>query len=352
MHSIQIGPLTIGPGHPPVIVAEAGINWANPTSDRPAGVGYMHKAFRLISAAAEAGAHIVKFQTHIVDAEMLRDGPSAGYVGESFYDLISACQLSFFEHKTLQDHARQHGIIFMSTPFSREAADMLDEIGVPAFKTGSGELTNIPLLRHIARKDKPMIVSTGMSTPTDIMATMNIIRPINPDICLMNCASTYPSAYKEIRLLGIPYLQQRFDCPVGQSDHSIGIATALAAVALGACVVEKHFTLGREWPGPDQQASILPDELKRLVVESRQIWEALGHREGILTNEIPVAAMAHHSVVTIAPVPAGAPFSLDTLWVKRPGTGIPAAMLDNIMGKVATRDLSANTLLTWADIQA
>ena len=227
---------------------------------------------------------------------------------------------------------------------------MLEGLGVVAYKTGSGELTNIPLLKHIAEKSKPMIISTGMSTIPDIVASIKAIGPLNPNICLMNCTSTYPSEYRDIRLLGIPYLAERFACPVGQSDHSPGIATALGAVALGASVIEKHFTLDREWPGPDQKASILPDELKRLVVESRQIWEAMKERGPMLEGEKPVAAMAHHSVVSIAPIKAGESFSLDNLWVRRPGNGIPAAMLDQVLIGKAARDIGPNTLLSLADI--
>ena len=189
MRSIEIGNLTIGPGHPPVIIAEAGINWRSEDGHD----NDIRRACSLITEASKAGAHIVKFQSHIAVDEMLRDGTSAGYIGGSFYDLIEACELSRGDHEILMSHAKNCGIMFMSTPFSREAADMLDALGVPAFKTGSGELTNIPLLRHIAQKGKPMIISTGMSTHGDILETVKAIRPINPNIVLMNCASTSPS---------------------------------------------------------------------------------------------------------------------------------------------------------------
>ena len=334
MNEISIGKHQISLRSRPLICSEIGINHNGNVEDAEA----------LIRMSAEAGADLVKLQTHIVDAEMLPSGPTADYVGEGFYDLIKRCQLTYDDHLRLQRLSDSLGITFFSTPFSKEAVEWLDRLGVPAFKFGSGELTNIPLLRHAARKGKPLILSTGMSTLGEVRDTVEAIWSINQQIILTNCASVYPANYSDIRLLGIQQLREIVPL-VGQSDHSQGIATALGAVALGAIYIEKHTGIDRNWPGPDQKASILPDELKRLVVESRQIWEAMQERGPVLEGERPVAAMAHHSVVTIAPMKAGDPFTLDNLWVKRPGNGIPASAYDSILGRIAKRDIDANLLL-------
>lgn len=338
--SFQIGSYRLPPEAEPLVIAEAGINHN----------GDLQKARDLVTAAAEAGAHIVKFQTHLPDAEMLKDGFSAGYIGESFYDLLSRCVIDEAGHRELKRLASEKGIVFLSTPFSREAADLLERLGVPAFKTGSGELTNLPLLKHIAIKGKPMLISTGMSTLEEIARTVDILKPLNPHLILMHCTSTYPTPYENVRLLGIRQLQELTGVPVGLSDHSRGIATAIGAVALGAVALEKHFTLDRNWPGPDQAGSIEPDELRRLVIESKQVWLALRERKEVLESERPVQAMARESVVTIAPVRAGQVFTRQNLWVKRPGTGIPAARLDEFLGRRASRDLPTNHLLETKEV--
>jgi len=338
---VQIGPYQVGPGYKPLVIAEAGINHN----------GDMAKARDLLVAAAEAGSHIVKFQTHLPNHEMLRDGFSADYIGESFYDLLSRCALSEADHLALIQLAEEKGILFLSTPFSREAADLLEQLGVVAFKTGSGELTNLPFQEHIARKGKPTIISTGMSTLGEVEKTLRLVRPLNDNVVLMHCTSTYPTRYEDVRLLGIQQLRERFGLPTGLSDHSPGIATSLGAVALGAVLLEKHFTLDRSWPGPDQAGSIEPDELVRLVRESEQIWLTLRERKEVLPDEVPVQEMARESVVTLRPISRGTRISNDMVWAKRPGTGIPAAQLQNVIGKVTKRDLPADYLVSWQDLE-
>lgn len=358
---MKIANLEIGSHVPPVIIAEAGINHG----------GDLKKALQLVEGAAHAGAHIVKFQTHFTDCEMLRDGPSAGYVGGSFYDLIKSCELRLEDYARLKNEAEAAGLVFMSTAFCWEAVDFLDDLGVPAFKVGSGELTNIPLQVHIAKKRKPMIISTGMSTLNEIKATLNAIwdhqfkpvpwdarvtgdprQPYNEtEFLLLNCASTYPAHPAEARLLGIKQLKDEFDCYVGQSDHTPGIAVALGAVARGALVIEKHFTVTKQWAGPDMPVSITVAELKRLVEESRQVWEALTPRQDVLEGEIPVQAMARHSVVTTRAIKWGEILSEVNLGTKRPGTGIPAGELPTINGKTATCDLPVDHLLLRSDYE-
>src|SRR5262245_36677566 len=242
---IFIGHRKVGPGEPCFVIAEAGINHN----------GDAALARELVDAAAEAGADAIKFQTHFPEHEMLRGGATAAYVGESLFDLLTRTALSRDAHVELRDRAAKRSILFLSTPFSREAADFLETIGVPAFKTGSGELTNVPLQRHIARKHKPMIISTGMSTPDEIERTVRAVREEGAAFALMHCTSTYPTPFEHVQLGCMAALQQRYGVPVGFSDHTLGGYLAYAASANGANLFEKHFTTSRSLPGPDQAGS-------------------------------------------------------------------------------------------------
>jgi len=335
---VKIGNKLIGEDSPILVIAEAGINHN----------GEIKKALLLVEAAASAGADVIKFQTHLAKAEMLSDVVPAEYVGNvDLFQLIKSFELTFEQHLTLKKRAEELGLIFLSTPFSREAVDLLEKLGVPAFKTGSGELTNLPLLEYIAKKGKPMIISTGMSELDEVRETFNFVKEINPQIILMQCTSTYPAKYEDINLKVIPYLSQEFNSPIGLSDHSPGIVTALGAVALGAKVIEKHFTLDKNWPGPDQKASIDPRELKELVRSVRIIHQALGDKKEIIEEEKPIIRMARESLVSIKSIPAGTKISQDMIWVKRPGTGIPAKEMKKLFGKVAKVDIPSDTLLKW-----
>jgi sialic acid synthase SpsE len=330
-----------GPGHPCFVIAEAGINHN----------GDVAIASDLVRAAADAGADAIKFQTHFPEHEMLRGGATAAYVGESLFDLLTRTALSRDDHFMLRDLAATHGIIFLSTPFSREAADFLETVGVPAFKTGSGELTNLPLQRHIARKGRPMIVSTGMSTSEEIEGTVQAIRAIGTPFALMHCTSTYPTPFEHVELDCIPTLQRTFEVPVGFSDHTLGDFIAFAAATLGANLFEKHFTLSRSLPGPDQQGSMEPAELTELVKGIRAIGAARGSTKTIQPGEQEVRNMALHSVVSVRDIPAGATIAAADVWVKRPGTGIPARQLDEVIGRVAKRAIPHDRLVRWDDLE-
>jgi len=338
---ISIGAREIGAGRPCFVIAEAGINHN----------GDVKIAAELVEAAAEAGADAIKFQTHFPEFEMLRGGATAAYVGESLFDLLARTALSKDAHLEMQALAKKKGIIFLSTPFSREAADYLESIGVPAFKTGSGEMTNLPLQRHIARKKKPMIVSTGMSTPAEIDATVRALDEEGAAFALMHCTSTYPTPLEHVQLGCIGALQAKYGVPAGFSDHTLGTAVSLAAVASGANLFEKHFTASRSLPGPDQRGSMEPKELAALVKDIRAIERALGATKTIQPGEQDVRDMALHSVVSIRDIAAGATISKDDVWVKRPGTGIPARQLPEIVGKVAARAIEKDRLLTWDDLR-
>ncbi len=341
MKEITIAGKKIGKGNPCFIIAEAGINHN----------GDLEQAKKLVEEAKNAGADAIKFQTHLPEKEMLRDNFSGGHIGESLFDLLKRLELSKDDHIALRNYAKEKGIIFMSTPFSKEAADLLEEVGVPAYKVGSGEMTNHPLLRHIAEKRKPMILSTGMSTIEEIEETVNFVKGINDEIAILHCTSTYPTKYEDVNLRVIEKLAQKFEIPVGLSDHSIGIYTALAAVALGGSIIEKHFTTDRELSGPDQKASINPAELKELVKGTRAIEKALGSEKKVIDDEKPIQDIARESVVTIADIPTGTVISKELVWVKRPGTGIPAKELEKVIGKKAKKDIKIDTVIKWDDLE-
>jgi len=338
---ITIAGREIGPGRPCFIIAEAGINHN----------GDERVAAELVEAAAAAGADAIKFQTHFPEHEMLRDGATASYVGESLFDLLTRTALSRDAQKRLQQLARTKGIVFLSTPFSREAADFLESIDVPAFKTGSGELTHLPMQRHIARKRRPMIISTGMATPNEIERTVAVVREEGAPFALMHCTSTYPTPYEHVQIGNIPALRQKYGVPVGFSDHTLGSYVAFAAAAVGANLFEKHFTTSRSLPGPDQQGSMEPDELKDLVWGIRAIERAGGATKTIQPGEDDVRRMAHHSVVSIRDIAEGATISADDVWAKRPGTGIPARQLSEVIGRTAKRPIAKDRLIAWDDLR-
>jgi sialic acid synthase SpsE len=337
---ISIGAHEVGDGRPCFIIAEAGINHN----------GDAALAAELVDAAAEAGADAIKFQTHFPEHEMLRGGATAAYVGESLFDLLTSTALSREDHFALRDRAREKGILFLSTPFSREAADFLETVGVPAFKTGSGELTHLPMQAHIAGKGKPMIISTGMSTPEEIDRTVETVRAAGGRFALMHCTSTYPTPFEHVQLDCINELKTKYRVPVGFSDHTLGTVMAFAAVALGANLYEKHFTVSRTLPGPDQQGSMEPAELKTIVDGIRAIENARGATKRIQPGEQDVRDMALHSVVSVRDIAAGATIGRDDVWAKRPGTGIPARQLADVVGRTSRRAIPKDRLITWDDV--
>jgi len=338
---IKIGEHYVGEGKPCLIVAEAGINHD----------GDMKKAKMLIDAAVNCGADVIKFQTHLPEYEMLPLTPTASYVREPLFDLLTRVALSKKDHVVLKDYATKKGILFLSTPFSREAVDLLEEVGTEAYKVGSGEMTNLPLLEYIAGKGKPIILSTGMSTLDEIKESVDFLRRLAKDLVILYCVSSYPARYEDLNLKFINRLQKEFRLPIGFSDHSVGIYPALAVVALGACVVEKHFTIDRDWPGPDQKASITPPELAELVEGVRIIEKALGDAKGITAEELDIRKMARESVVSLVEIPKGTVVKENMVWVKRPGTGIPAKNLHGVLGKKARKRIEANIMIRWSDLE-
>jgi len=343
MLKIAIGKRYIGSEYPPFVIAEVGINHE----------GDFRKAIQLIDTAKNAGADCVKFQCHITEKEMIPTDMRPGKISkEKLWDIIKRCELSEEEEIKVKKYCEEKKILYLSTPFSREAADRLEKMGVAAFKIGSGECNNTPLIEHIAKKGKPIILSTGMNDIPSITRGVRVIKKYKAPFMLMHCVSMYPTPYNKLRLKSILELQKVFRVPVGLSDHSLGIYTCLGAVSLGACALEKHFTISRSWPGPDVPLSIEPQELKEMVVGSRAIWEALKGKKEIQKEEKPVIDFAYASVVTIKPVNKDERFSLENIWVKRPGTGyFIGEDLYKILGKKANRNLSKDVQLAKGDVK-
>jgi len=341
---MQIGTRTVGDDSPPLVIAEIGINHE----------GDVAKARRMVDDAARAGCECVKFQCHVIDDEMI---PAAGEVipgnaTESILTIMQRCALTDEQDRALKLHTEQLGMIYLSTPFSRAAADRLENMGVSAYKIGSGECNNYPLVRHIAGFGKPVILSTGMNDVDSIRPSVEILRSAGVPIALTHCTSMYPTPYNRVRLGAIEDLRKAFsDAVIGLSDHSLGNYTCLAAVALGARILEKHFTSDKSWPGPDVPISMDPAELADLVRGSRAIFEALGGGKTILPEEQPTIDFAYACVVTIRDVQAGEEFSAANVWVKRPGTGeIKARDFERVLGRRAARAMPTNTQVRWADL--
>ena len=333
----------IGAGQPCFIIAEAGVNHN----------GDPVLAHRLIDVAKVAGADAVKFQTFKADQLVTLDAPKAEYqlrqteAGESQYEMLKRLELSADTFRDLQQHCQAVGIRFMSTPFDEDSADVLSGLGVTVFKTPSGEITNLPYLAHVARKGVPMIVSTGMATLGEVEAAVNTIRAAgNPAIVLLQCVSNYPADPADVNLRAMQTMAQAFGVPVGFSDHTAGIEVALAAVALGACVIEKHFTLDRAMPGPDHAASLEPEQLAAMIRGIRTVEAALGHgRKEPAASELNTAEVARKSLVAAHDLAAGTVLSAGELAVKRPGTGLPPAMRPYVIGRTLRVNVRAGTLI-------
>jgi N-acetylneuraminate synthase/N,N'-diacetyllegionaminate synthase len=327
------------------IIAEAGVNHN----------GNVELAKKLIDTAKDAGADAVKFQTFKAENVVTKNSEKAEYQKEttgkgSQYNMIKKLELTEYDFKELADYAKKKGILFLSSPFDKESVDLLYELDVPVFKIASGEITNFPLLRYIAKKRKPIILSTGMSTLGEVEEALKVIRNEGvEDIVLLHCVSNYPAKIEDVNLKAMETLKQAFKIPVGFSDHTLGITASIAAVASGACLIEKHFTLDRNLPGPDHKASLEPDELKEMVKTIRDVEKALG--DGIkkpTKEEEEIKKVARRSVVAKVDISEGAIITEDMLDVKRPGTGIEPKYIERIIGKRAKINIKKDELITWS----
>jgi N,N'-diacetyllegionaminate synthase len=341
---VLIGQRTVGPGLPCLVIAEAGVNHN----------GSLDMALRLVDAAAEAGADIVKFQTFKSEEVVTPHAPKADYqlqntgATESQLDMIRKLELPDDAFRTIQAHCRERDIAFLSTPFDHRSADLLEEMGVEAFKIPSGEITNHPFLSHVAHKGRPLIVSTGMSNLDEVAAALDVIYAAgNINLVLLHCVSNYPAAPASVNLRAMKTLEQRFNVPVGYSDHTEGISVPLGAAALGACIIEKHFTLDRNLPGPDHRASLEPPELAAMVHGIRDVQSALG--DGVkrpVAEELSTAAVARRSLVAAHDLRAGTVLTESMVAIRRPGTGLPPSDLTRILGRQLKQDVAAGHLFT------
>ena len=342
MNEIKIISRKIGEEHPVFVIAEAGINHN----------GSLLIAKKLVTMAKKAGADCIKFQTHIVEEEMIKTKILPGKISKKpLWDIIKNCELNEIEEKEIKRYCKIKKILFLSTPFSIPAVDRLEKIKISAYKIGSGELTNIPFLKHIAKMKKPVILSTGMSNMKEIKIAVKLFKKYKTPLALLQTTSEYPCDYKDINLGVIDKYRKIFKVPIGISDHSLGIYTALGAVAKGACIVEKHITLDKNMPGPDQKLSLELTELYELVKGCKAIKQALGDSKKILKKELPVLQFARESIVTLTKISKNEKFSQKNLTTKRPNTGeIPANEFYKIIGKKAKKDIPKNKQLAHSDV--
>ena len=342
MNEFAIAGRKIGPDHPPFVIVEIGINHE----------GDYGKAIQMVDDAHAAGAECVKFQSHVIEDEMIPNDVIPGNADESIWDIMERCRLTLDETRRVKAYVESKGMIYMSTPFSRAAADRLEDLGVPAYKIGSGECNNYPLIRHIASFGKPIILSTGMNDIASVAPAVEILRESGVGFALLHCTSMYPTPYDKVRLGGLADLSGAFpDAVVGLSDHSLGNWTCFGAVPLGARILEKHFTSDKTWPGPDVPISIDPKELGELVEGSNAIFQALGGSKEILAEEQPTIDFAYACVVSIAEIGEGEELTGENIWVKRPGTGeIKAKDFDGLLGRRVKRSIPLNAQLRWSDL--
>ena len=334
----------IGEAHPPFVIAEIGINHE----------GSVEKAILMVKDAYAAGAECVKFQCHILEDEMTAHARDTipGNADESIYDIISRCTLTEEETRYIKAFVEDLGMIYLSTPFSRAAANRLEELGVAAYKIGSGECNNYPLIEHIASFGKPVILSTGMNDLESIKPAANLLEKSAVPYALLHCTSMYPTPYNRVRLGALKELQEAFPkAVIGLSDHSLGNYTCFGAVSLGASILEKHFTSDKNWPGPDVAISIDPLELKDLIVGTSAIHESLAGTKEILKEEQPTIDFAYASVVSVKNIKRGELLTRENIWVKRPGTGqILAKDFENLIGTIAVTDIKEGSQVKWTDI--
>ncbi len=340
---IKIGKFTVGEGHRPFVIAEMSGNH-NQSIER---------AFAIVDAAAAAGAHALKLQTYTADT-MTLNVKSEGFTiednnslwkGRSLYDLYQEAHTPWDWHKKIFDRCKEHGMVAFSSPFDDSAVDFLESLDVPAFKVASFENTYIPMIKKIARLGKPMIISTGMATVGELEYTVKIAKENGcEDIILLKCTSTYPATPADTNIRTIPHMRELFDVQVGLSDHTMGCGAAIAAVAMGATVVEKHFTLARADGGVDSTFSLEPAELKILVDETERAWQALGGvRYGTTSAQEKKSLQFRRSIYVAKPVQQGEAFTAENIRCVRPGLGLETRYYEDLIGKKANRNIAPGT---------
>ena len=342
--NITIDSREIGPYSPPYIIAELSANHN----------GNIERAFKTIKAARDQGAHAIKIQTYTADTMtidcdseefMIRGGLWDGY---KIYDLYKWAETPFEWHKAIFDYAASIGITIFSTPFDETAVDLLESLNTPAYKIASFEATDLPLIRYVASKGKPMIMSTGMCSEEEIAEAVNTAREAGcKELVLLHCISSYPAPINQANLRQMPNLAARFNSLPGLSDHTLGTTASVAAVALGACVIEKHFTLSRQDKGPDSEFSLEPDELKRLCQDTLDAWSALGHACFERQQAEEASKCFRRSVYFVRDMKAGQKITEADIRRIRPGYGLPPKHFDELLGRTVREDVKRGTAVQW-----
>ena len=343
---INIAGRVVGPGHAPFIIAEMSGNH-NQSLERALGI---------VDAAAKSGAHGLKIQTYTPDTmtidlderEFHISDPKSLWTGTSLYKLYGEAYTPWEWHKPIFDQARELGMIPFSTPFDDTAVDFLESLDVPCYKIASFENTDLPLIRRVAATGKPLIISTGMATVAELDETVRTAREAGcKDLILLKCTSTYPATPENTNILTIPHLRELFSCEVGLSDHTMGVGVSVASVALGATVIEKHFTLNRADGGVDSMFSMEPAEMTQLVVECKRAWQALGQVSYGPTEAEKKSVQFRRSLYIVQDLKAGDKLTRESLRAIRPGLGLPTKYLEQVLGRPVGRDIKRGTALTW-----
>ena len=348
MRTLQLGNLQVGEGQSAFIIAEIGINHQ----------GNVNIARELVKTAKECGANAVKLQKRSISRILTKEGLEMPYdnrnsFGKTYGEHKKALELSNSDYQTLNTYCRDLDIIFSASGWDEESIDFLDELDVPFFKMTSADMTNFPLLTHTAKKDKPMIMSTGMANMEMVKSAYSLVQPINNQIAILQCTSTYPSAFSEVHLNVLQtYIKEFPDAVIGYSGHEQGIAIPPAAVALGAKIIERHFTLDRTMKGGDHSASLEPQGFAKMVRDIRAIEDAMGNSQKVIQeSEAPVFKKLAKSIVSAVEITSGTPITIDMLTTKGPGTGLSPMRMNELVGKKSTRDIPADQVITNEDIQ-
>ncbi|MBZ0159607.1 MAG: pseudaminic acid synthase [bacterium] len=343
---MEIARRTIGPNAPPFIIAEMSGNH-NQSLDR---------ALAIVDAAARSGAHALKIQTYTADTmtldleegEFFISDPNSPWQGKSLYKLYQEAYTPWEWHKPILDRAHKLGMVAFSTPFDETAVDFLETLAVPCYKIASFENTDLPLIRKVAATGKPMIISTGMATVAELDETVRAAREFGcRELVLLKCTSTYPASPENTNILTIPHMRKLFGCEVGLSDHTMGVGVAVAAVAHGAKIIEKHFTLSRADNGVDSTFSMEPAEMAQLVVETERAWQALGQVTYSPTETDKKSLQFRRSLYVVQDLKAGDVLTRENVRAIRPGLGLPPKYLELILGRNASRDVKAGTPMAW-----
>lgn len=343
---IKIGSISIGRDQKPMIIAEMSGNH-NQSLDR---------AKLIIEAAAKAGAHAVKLQTYTPDTMTIDhdgglftiDDPDSLWTGRNLYNLYQEAHTPWEWHKPLFEHAKKLGLEIFSTPFDSTAVDFLENLGVDAYKIASFENTDLPLLKYVAQTKKPVVMSTGLASISDLDDAVETLRANGcKDLILLKCTSSYPASPENTDLLTIPHMARLFECQVGLSDHTGGIGAALGAIALGATVVEKHFTLSRADGGVDAAFSLEPEELKSLVIESERVFKAMGKVNYGVQEVERKSLRFKRSIYVVKDIQEGEELTLDNIRIIRPGDGLKSKYIDEVIGRHAKTTLKRGTAVNW-----